>query len=504
MMRSGMRLTIVSVLSAVPASLVLGQSAGEARRPWRPNVVFILADDLGISDLHCYGRADHRTPRLDEMARRGRRFTQAYCAQPICSPSRAAIMTGKHPARLHLTTYLPGRPDAPSQKLLQPVIYGALPLEEKTLAEYLREVGYLCACFGKWHLGGKGYSPLEQGFAVYEPGQANTVPSPSEGGKGEFDLTRRALAFIEKHRDQPFFVYLCHNTPHIPLAAQAEKVAACRDAFNPVYAAMMHTLDETVGMLLDRLHMLGLAERTLVIFTSDNGGLHVLEGAQTPATHNRPFRGGKGFVYEGGLRIPLIVYWPQHVAYGVEQTPVVHQDWLPTLVELCCAGTGPDGLGLSRGSLQADGISLLPLLLEGHQLPPRTLYWHFPHYTNQGSRPAGAVRAGRWKLIENYEDQAVGLYDLESDPGEENNLASRYPDIAANLLAQLRAWRKAIAAQENRPNPDFRADWHQQLYVDMDVSRLPAARHADALAKQLTPWRRLMNQVIVGRKPVLK
>ncbi len=222
-------------------------AAAEANGASAPNVVLILADDLGVSDLACYGRQDHATPRLDRLAAEGMRFTTAYCGQPICSPTRAALMTGRAPARLHLTTFLPGRPDTPAQLLLHPEIHQQLPLAEVTLAERLKAAGYAAACLGKWHLGGQGFLPTDQGFDAYYPGTANTTPSEREGGKGEFDLAEHAAQFIADHRQEPFFLYLAHNSPHIPLAARQDLIAKHKDAFNPVYAAMIESLDESVG-----------------------------------------------------------------------------------------------------------------------------------------------------------------------------------------------------------------------------------------------------------------
>ena len=307
----------------------------------RPNIVLVLADDLGINDLGCYGRSDHHTPNLDRLAQQGMRFTCAYTAQPICSPSRAAIMTGKCPARLNLTNYLPGRPDAPSQRLLQPRIEGQLPIEEVTLAELLKNAGYATGLFGKWHLGESRFGPAEQGFDVVVSPPANTEPTRETGGKGEFLITAAAEKFIEENRDRPFFCYVPHNNPHIPLAAAAELVEKHRDAFHPVYAAMIETLDEAVGRLMAKVESLGLADRTIFVFTSDNGGLHVLESPGTPATHNRPFRAGKGYLYEGGLREPLIVRWPGTVAAGSTcDTPVVLTDLMPTLLEAAGSRSG--------------------------------------------------------------------------------------------------------------------------------------------------------------------
>src|SRR5262245_11939930 len=253
----------------LPLLALLVASPVVASEPARkPNIVFILADDLGINDLSCYGRKDQATPHLDRLASQGMRFTSSYCAQPICSPSRAAILTGKTPARLHLTTFLPGRADAPSQKLLHPKINQQLPLEEKTLAELLGEAGYATGCIGKWHLGNKGFTPKEQGFDFFHAGTASTEPSETEGGKGEYDLTAHAVKFIEDNKDKPFFLYLPHNNPHIPLAAKPELVAKYKDSFNPLYAAVVHTLDDAVGKVLAKLDDLKLSDNTIVVFTS--------------------------------------------------------------------------------------------------------------------------------------------------------------------------------------------------------------------------------------------
>ncbi len=417
-----------------------------ANSPARPNIVLILADDLGIDDLSCYGRRDQPTPRLDRLAAEGMRFTSAYCAQPICSPTRTALLTGKSPARLHLTTFLPGRPDTSAQLLLHPEIQQQLPLAEVTIAERLKSAGYTSTCLGKWHLGDKGFLPTDQGFDSYYSGQMNTKPSDSEGGKGEFDLAAHAAEFITANRERPFFLYLAHNNPHIPLAARSDLIEKHKDAFNPIYAAMIESLDQSVGRVVDKLDELGLAERTLVIFTSDNGGLHVPEGPNTPATHNRPFRAGKGFCYEGGLRIPLIVHWKGQVPAGTTvDTPVISTDWTPTLSALA-GGALPAGL---------DGVDLSGLIRGREPLAARPLCWHFPHYTNQGSRPAGAIRDGDWKLVEQYEDGSLELYDLAADPGETTEVAAKQPGRVAELRGKLEAWRRAADAQTNAANPRF-------------------------------------------------
>jgi len=453
--------------------------------PPKPNIVFILTDDLGINDLGCYGRREHHTPHLDALAAAGTRFTSAYCAQPICSPSRAAIMTGKNPARLHLTTYLPGRPDCPSQKLLHPIIRQQLPLEEKTLPEYLKEAGYISACIGKWHLGGKGFGPAEQGFDVVHAGRPNTTPSETEGGKGEYDLTAHAMKFVEENRSRPFFLYLAHNAPHIPYAAKEPLVAKNNKAFEPVYAAVIETLDDTVGLLLAKLDTLGLAKNTIVIFTSDNGGLHVPEGPHEKITHNTPYRAGKGFLHEGGLRIPLIVRWPGRVPAGrIVTAPMVNSDWAPTLLEMCGQPV-PSGL---------DGVSLASLLAGG-DAPKRPFFWHFPHYNNQGGQPDGAVRDGDWKLIEYYENRAE-LFNIAKDISEKTNLAAAEPKRVKQLRVKLSAWRDAIGVQTNPPNPKFDAALHRALYEDMDVSCYNASTADAAEFARVLEWRKQMNAVV--------
>ena len=469
-------------------------AAGNVQSPSRPNVILILADDLGVNDLHCYGRMDHLTPHLDRLAAEGMRFTCAYTAQPICSPSRAALMTGKAPARLHLTNFLPGRPDAPSQKLLQPRIEGQLPLEEVTVAELLQQAGYATGLFGKWHLGGRGFGAEEQGFQTVVSPPANTPPTLADGGKGEGAITAAAEEFIAAHRDEPFFCYVAHNNPHIPLAAAPELVAKHGDAFHPVYAAMIESLDESVGRLMKQVDELGLTERTIFIFTGDNGGLHVLESPGTPATFNRPFRAGKGFLYEGGLREPLLIRWPGVAAAGsVCETPVVLTDLVPTIL----AAAGIDA-ATTVGPL--DGVSLVGLL-RGEPLPPRQLCWHFPNYTNQGSRPAGAIRDGDWKLVEQLEDGSVELFDLANDPSETKNLAAANPDRVDDLRQKLHAWRERIGAQMPVPNPEFDAALHQRLYIDQDPSRLLPEATAAATGPKWKAWRTAMNKVRAGAEP---
>ncbi len=453
----------------------------------RPNVLFVLCDDLGINDLRCYGRADHNTPNLDRLAAQGTRFTSAYASQPICSASRAGLLTGLNPARLHMTTFLPGRPDTVAQRVLHPEIEQRIPLSIKTFPRYFREAGYATGFIGKWHVGPQP-GPAEHGFEfVHFHGEGRqTVPSEAEGGKAEYELTRETLRFIETNRERPFAAYLAHYTPHIPYSARPWLVEKNRGAFEPVYAALIETLDDTIGLLMARLEEWGLAERTIFVFTSDNGGLHVPELRHARVTHNTPYRAGKGYVYEGGQRVPLIVRWPGRVPAGrVTDAPVNNTDWIPTLMELIGA-PAPTGL---------DGVSFAPGLLGG-DFVERPICWHFPHYTNQGGRPSGAIRDGAWLLIERYDDGGVELYDLAADAGEQRDVTHREPERVAVLRAKLDAWRRAHNVQYNRPNPRCDENLFRALYRDFDPSRFDP-RTADAAEwARAQAWRAGMDEVV--------
>jgi arylsulfatase A-like enzyme len=444
-------------------------SAKAPARAARPNVVFILIDDMGWRDLGCYGSTFYRTPNIDRLAATGVRFTNGYAACPVCSPTRASILTGKYPARLHLTDWLPGRSDRPSQKLLRPQIRMHLPLEEVTLAEALKPRGYVSASIGKWHLGGPPYYPEKQGFDVNVGGTQTGSPP---GGYFNFKtptltardgqeyltdrLTEEAERFIERNQDRPFFLYLAHYAVHIPLQAKQEMVTKYREQAkpgegqnNPIYAAMVESVDQGVGRVLRKLEALEIADRTVVIFTADNGGLSVKEGPNTPATSNAPLRAGKGYLYEGGIREPFLIRWPGVTQAGtVCDVPVCSIDFYPTVLEMTGAGAGP--------KQTIDGVSLVPLLKRSGPLSREALYWHYPHYSNQGGKPGGAVRRGDDKLIEFYEDGRLELYDLGNDPGEKNDLAAARPEKARELHALLRAWRKSVDAQMPIPNPDYR------------------------------------------------
>ncbi len=438
----------------------------------RPNVVLILADDLGWADLGCYGSKFHQTPHLDRLASEGMRFTHAYAACPVCSPTRAAVLTGKYPQRFNLTDWLPGRADQPAQRLKRPVIRQELPLEAVTLAEVLKDAGYVTGHIGKWHLGGKGFEPTQQGFltniggdhtgtplSYFAPFQRNGrfMPGLETAPDGEY-LTDRFAAeaekFLDQHHDKPFFLYLPHNAVHTPLQARQDKIDQFKPAAeksgvgtqrNPVYAAMLASLDDAVGRVLKKLDDLKLTDKTLIIFTSDNGGLATLEGMPAPATINSPLREGKGYLYEGGIRVPLLVKWPGRIKPAVNSSAVCSIDLFPTITEAC----------LGKPAADVDGVSLLPVLEGKGAVPNRDLFWHYPHYANQGSRPGAAIRSGEFKLIEFYENGRRELFNVAQDAGEGRNLALDQPTLVEELSKKLEAWRKQVDARLMTPNPDY-------------------------------------------------
>ena len=450
----------------------LAQAATE--KAAAPNVILILMDDLGWADVGCYGSTFYKTPNIDQLASEGMRFTQGYAAAPICSPTRASILTGKYPARLHLTDWLPGRTDRPAQKLRRPQIRQELPLEEVTLPEVLKKHGYISAVIGKWHLGGEGFLPQNHLFDVNIGGSASgsppgyfypyhtkadeAPPGLGKGGKGEYltdRLTTEAEKFIEQNRARSFFLYLAHYAVHIPLGAKEQMIAKYQNApmgsaqTNAIYAAMVESMDQSVGRILKKVDELKLTERTVIIFTSDNGGLSVKEGPKTPATSNAPLREGKGFLYEGGIRVPFIVRWPRVIeTRSVCNIPACSIDLFPTILEI--AGVA------SKNHPGNDGLSLIPLLRGGLAPLHTNLFWHYPHYSNQGGKPSGAILSGDYKLIEFYEDGRWELFNLKEDISEKNNLAQAQPKVAAELQLKLDAWRRATQAQMMLPNPEYK------------------------------------------------
>ena len=448
-----------------------------------PNIILILADDLGWSDLGCYGADLHETPRLDQFARESVRFTQAY-AMSVCTPTRSMLMTGKHAARLGMTIWSEGSlRKTQNRRMFDGESRHDLPHAERTLATQLREAGYFTAHIGKWHLGDANHYPETHGFDVniggthwgapetfFWPYRGATrfpeyryVPHLAFGQPGEYltdRLTDEALHVIDRAREggKPFFLYLAHYAPHTPIEAKAADVRHFEEKLrpgmrhqNPVYAAMVRSVDESVGRILDRVRSRGLAENTIVIFTSDNGGFIGIDrkaGQTVPVTDNAPLRSGKGSLYEGGIRVPLLVRWPGVTARGAEcATPVLLADLFPTLLG---AGT------TSANATAVDGIDLRPLFKNPTTtLPREALYFHYPHYYAT-TTPAGAVRAGDWKLIEYFEDSRVELFDLKNDPGEQKDLARSEPARAARLRARLAQWREDVGARMPAANPDFR------------------------------------------------
>ncbi len=466
-------------LFALGFSLIAGGSttAAPAAPRSQPNVVVILIDDLGWRDLGCYGNGIYETPHIDDLAAGGMRFTQAYSAAPVCSPSRAALLTGKYPVEVSFTGHITaiGRHRYPETgRVIPPADNMFLALDEVTLAEALKGRGYAAASVGKWHLGGPGYWPLDQGFDVNIAGWTSgsppnhfypytrpastwnaAIPTLEGGEPGEYltdRLTDEAIRFIEQNRRQPFFLYLTHYAVHTPIQAPGalvEKYSARQspvEFLNPAYAAMVEAVDQSVGRVLSTLERLDLADDTIVVFTSDNGGL-------APVTSNAPLRAGKGFLYEGGIRVPLIVKWPGRVRPGgVSAEPVSGIDVMPTLLDMV---RRHDGETTSRAddSRDFDGLSLMPLLLGERTKLERPLFWYYPHYSPQAKQPGAAVRRGDWKLIEHYDPPRVELYNLARDPGENVDLSRAQPEVRRDLAEQLHSWLEGVRGPRHQANP---------------------------------------------------
>jgi len=447
-----------------------------------PNFVILFADDLGINDLGCFGRKDQNTPNLDKLAAEGARFTQAYAAASVCSPSRAALMTGQSPARLKITTFLTGRSDRASHRVLGASLNYNLPNGVQTIAQLLKPKGYASAAVGKWHLGGKGHQPTDHGFDEYFPGRANPGAESPQGGKGELGQADFAAKFIEKNKAKPFLLYLAFDNPHIPLFAPAKAIEANAKSFHPTYAALIESLDVAVGRVMKALEDQGLAKNTFVVFASDNGGVHISELKESPATYNAPSRAGKGFLYEGGIRTPLIVRYPARLAPAVISEPVVLGDLCPTI---CALAKVP-----APTTLDFQDIS--PLLFEQKPLN-RPLFWHQPHYMNQGGKPAGVAREGDWKLIEQYEDGSLELYNLAKDPSEATDLAAAEPARVAALRGKLEAWRRSVGAEPIKANANFGRALCEDCFVKTDVSKLQALPTSEAMRPLLADWRKAMN-----------
>lgn len=434
-----------------------------------PNIVLLLIDDLGCTDLGCYGSKYYETPNIDRLAQAGMKFTAAYSACTVCSPTRAAVLTGKSPARLHLTDWIAGH-DRPHARLKIPAWTKYLPLEEETLAERLKTRGYATASIGKWHLGGPDYYPQHQGFDTNiggtDRGQPPSYFSPygietlKDGPKDEFlsdRLTTEAIGFIERNKQHPFFIYLPHFAVHTPIMGKPdiiEKYQKKRPAgghSNPAYAALVESVDDSVGRLRAALEQQGLWENTIFIFTSDNGGLSGTVGPKgwsRGPTDNSPSRLGKGSPYDGGVHIPLIVSWPGKIQPGSEcDQPVISYDHVPTLLEAT-------GTPLKVGQI-VDGESWMPLLTQKGVLKREAIFWHYPHYHPGGATPYSAIQEGDWRLIEFLETGRLELYNLRRDPGEMQDTSDVDSDIAFRLRDKLHAWKKEVGAQEPEMNQDY-------------------------------------------------
>jgi len=451
-------LTLSAALLLAPLVAI---HAADVPKAVKPNIIFFLVDDMGWTDVGYMGSTFYETPHIDRLASQGMRFNQAYSACTVCSPTRAAILTGQYPARLHITDWIAGHV-RPFARLKVPDWTMYLPLETMNLARLLKPAGFASASVGKWHLGGPAFYPDKQGFDVniagtsagqppsyFAPYRIATLP---DGPAGEFlsdRLTDEALKFIETNKDRPFFLYLPHYAVHTPLMAKRHIIEEYQKKADPhspqhnaVYAGLVGSVDDSIGRIMQKLDELKLADNTIVIFTSDNGGL-------IGSTVNLGLRAGKGSSYEGGVRVPLIVKWPGVTKAGsVCETPVISVDYLPTVLEMT---------GVKDDSTQSlDGESLVPLLKQAGPLKRDAIYWHYPHYHPGGATPYGAVRQGDFKLIEFYEDDHVELYNLKDDLAEKNDLAKTMPDQAEALRQRLHRWRVSVGAQMPTPNPDYR------------------------------------------------
>ena len=473
-MRQFLPLFLLSVLvftcGPAPESEMSRNGVSEERPP---NILFVLVDDLGWMDLGVQGNPWYPTPNIDRVAAEGMRFTDYYAPSTVCSPSRAAMMSGLSPARTGITDFIPGH-WRPYEALTVPTNRTQyLPGEVMTYAEALKSERYATAYFGKWHLGwGPEHAPRAQGFDTahvqggwghFVPPIHFTPPYPADTGAYLTDLlTDMTIDFIEQHRDTQFLAVLSHFAVHVPLEAPDELVDAAGRrqqptdrVYNPTYVAMVESVDRNFGRLIDRLDALGLRENTLVVFTSDNGGLRQIynKSDDVIATTNAPLRDEKGSIYEGGIRVPLFMRQPGTVEVGVTEVPATGTDLYPTFLDVAGVDRAvwPDTL---------DGVSLLPAL-KGETLAERPLYFHYPHYHH--GRPAAAVRWGDYKLIRYFDRAEPELYNLRADLGESTDLAATDPERANRLLTELNAWLAEVDAPLPVPNPDFdvarREEW---------------------------------------------
>ena len=454
----------------------------------RPNVVLILADDLGWRDVGCYGSDFYETPVLDRLAREGARFSDAYAAAPVCSPTRASMLTGRYPARVGVTQYIGGHAVG---RLCDVPYFSLLPIQEYSLARALRDNGYRTWHVGKWHLGDVPHGPAQHGFEVNIGGcgwghplngyfSPYGLPSLSDGPDGEYltdRLTDEAIALVEQcPSDEPFFLNYWPYAVHVPIEAPPDLVDKYRekahrlgldavDPFvegepfpfwqkrdqhvrrrriqsDPTYAAMVENLDWNIGRLLAALERTQRLDETIVIFTSDNGGLATAEGSPTS---NAPLAEGKGWMYDGGVREPLLMRFPAEIAPGqLVREPVTTPDFYPTILEL--AGVDP------QPAQHVDGTSFVAAL-RGEEFQRGAIFWHYPHYSNQGGEPGASVREGAWKLIRFFDGDRVELYDVIADVSEENDLAAKYPEVVAHMSALLEEWSVSVGCRVPGVNP---------------------------------------------------
>ena len=458
-----------------------GPSKASGQIPNNKNVIFLLVDDLGWKDLGCYGSNFYETPNIDRLAAQSTVFTSAYTPNPVCSPTRAAILTGKYPSRIGITDWIPGS-DPKDRKLRGPTDLDQLPLEETTIAEVLKASGYKTFFAGKWHLGDEGYFPEDQGFDINKGGHHRGSPpggyySPyknpklSDGPEGEYltdRLVDESIKFLEANKESPFFLYLSFYNVHTPIQANKKHIAkfeakrqALKDSLpiklpegngftvqnqsNAAYASMIRALDENVGRLLKRLDALNLTDDTLILFTSDNGGLSTLQAAERNApTSVKPLRAGKGWAYEGGIRVPLIIKRPGSKTGSKVDVPVISMDFFPTILEILNIDPLP--------KQHVDGMSLVPLLEDSNKRIHEVLYWDYPHYHGSAWTPGCAIRKGDWKLIHFYEDDHFELYNLKEDIEEANNLYVQNPEKVTELKKELVEIKERTGSREPSVN----------------------------------------------------
>ena len=446
-----------------------------------PNIIFILVDDLGWKDLGYSGSTFYETPNIDKLRNESYEFSSAYAASSVCSPTRASIMTGKHPARVNITDWIPG--DNPlDRRFLGPKDLHQLPLEEVTIAEKLKNYGYTTFYSGKWHLGSKGYYPEQNGFDIniggFEkgspPGGYYTPyknPKLSDGPEGEYltdRLTSESIKFIENNKkDNPFALFLAFYTVHTPIQAnkkhvsyfenklnklddniartrQEGKAITLLNQVNPDYASMVYALDENIGRLIKSLKENNYYDDALIIFTSDNGGLSTLR--RVAPTSVSPLRAGKGWLYEGGIRIPQLIKMPENNKNIKIYEPTVSYDLFPTILEFA---------GIENTNQDIDGISLIPHLKTGKELNRKDIFWHFPHYHTSQWKPGAAIRQGDWKLVEHYESNKIELFNLKDDVGESKNLNLIYPEKTESLLKRLHELQKKTNANSVKINSNY-------------------------------------------------